>query len=143
MKQTIRLFTVLVERLKLTFALLALWLAGALAALTVSTWYYTNAIDKMQESYTQRILAYDRQVTRLQHDIDLSRGVNSMKLDNILDKLEKTSVKLGRTTSTANLAARTAKEAAKNAAQANITVTEYQPAIEPPEPPAFPPRIEP
>lgn len=124
MRETLRNFRCAAGRFKFISAVMGLFLSGALLAFGTSAWYYGTIID-------QRIAAYDRQIDRLTLDIDVERGINRDKLDDIAgrvsgvaDELRAIAQLVRLAASTARSAATTAKGAATNAAKANVTVKE-------------------
>lgn len=146
MRQTIDMFSKLAGRLKLLFALLALFTSGALASITVTSWYYDRVISQIHGSYGGRIGALNKDIRRGQKELDAEREVTRKQLEaltgdvgrllGIADQVSNTAKQAAHT---ARNAATTAQGAAANAAKATITVTEVVPEPEPTRPA---PRIE-
>lgn len=144
MKQTIEGLKVWATRLKLVTALGALFMSGALFSLTVCAWYYDRVISQIHGSYGGRIAAHNKDMRRVQKELDAEREVTRKQLEaltgdmgrllGIADQVSNTAKQAAHT---ARNAATTAQGAAANAAKATITVTEIAPEPSKPKPPKF------
>lgn len=153
MKQTIEGLKVWANRLKLVTALGALFMSGALFSITLTVWYYDRVISQIHGSYGGRIAAHNKDMRRVQKELDTEREITRIQLEEQAADIDKISDDIARllvfahevsgtarqAAATAKSAATTAQGAAANAAKAQIRVTEIPPE---PEPSLPEPRIE-
>ncbi|TFL14235.1 hypothetical protein CSC67_08770 [Pusillimonas caeni] len=134
MRETLIRLRCMAGRYKFIFAVAGIFLSGALLAMGYSSWHYDSYLSRQQK-------AYERQISRLEDDLKLERGVNRLRLEALAQEMDQISDAVGRlltvaeeasqtaktAATTARTAATTAQGAAKNAAQANIKITEVKP----------------
>lgn len=131
MKQTIEGVKRFAERTKLITALLALFMSGALIALTLAAWYTDRALKEQAERN-------DDDVTWLKGELDYERTVTRKTLGELTGKVEDVISRLEPMTTTIEGAAQTAKSASTTT---NRTATIIEELVTSPEPPAIRERV--
>jgi len=127
MKQTIEGIKRLAERTKLITALLALFMSGALIAVTLSAWYTDRALkDQARRN--------DQDIAWLKGELDKERDITRKTLGELTGKVEYVIDRLDPMANTLQSAAQTAKAASTTAERAATTIKEV---TSPPEIPVI------